>query len=402
MYRCHICRSLHDAPSALIQHLKFFHGLYPGKNFVVFCAQEGCSLEFKSYAGFRKHLNSCHSTGNMASDSEVDIQLPHPSELNGQNSHEYTSDMDLAQPSTSSMSNDQAKNMCASIVAKLQGGGVANSVVLSVVESMEEYVNEVHSNLKEQVLSAVPADNPSRSSVEEIFNNTFNPFSELNTNTKWTKYFSEKWGVVEPAEIHLGVRYDLRRNKVSGIYEQVPVNDTFIYIPLLKTLEFIFKNETIYCHFNKHDALSDLYQDFCDGKYYKNHPLYSKSKDALQIQVYYDDFETSNPLGSKRSIHKLGCVYFSLRNLPPWANSSLMNIHLVSLFHSQDAKKYGIDKILDPFVNDVKLLEHTGMKVSFSEQPLYGTIAQVTGDNLGLNSILGFVESFSAKYYCRT
>ena len=35
------------------------------------------------------------------------------------------------------------------------------------------------------------------------------------------------------------------------------------------------------------------------------------------------------------------------------------------------------------------------------EQPLYGTISQVTGDNLGLNSILGFVESFSANYYCR-
>ncbi len=32
---------------------------------------------------------------------------------------------------------------------------------------------------------------------------------------------------------------------------------------------------------------------------------------------------------------------------------------------------------------------------------LYGTIAQVTGDNLGLNSILGYVESFSGNYYCR-
>lgn len=79
--------------------------------------------------------------------------------------------------------------------------------VLSVVESMEEYVNEV--------LSAVPADNPSRSAVEEVFSDTFNPFSDLNTNSKWTKYFSEKWGVVEPEEIHLGVRYDSKRNKVS-------------------------------------------------------------------------------------------------------------------------------------------------------------------------------------------
>lgn len=35
-----------------------------------------------------------------------------------------------------------------SIIAKLQGSGVANNVVLYVVESMEEYVNEVHESLK--------------------------------------------------------------------------------------------------------------------------------------------------------------------------------------------------------------------------------------------------------------
>lgn len=78
-----------------------------------------------------------------------------------------------------------------------------------------------------------------------------------------------------------------------------------------------------------------------------------------------------------------------------------MNIHLISLFHSQDAKKYGIDKILTPFVEDVKVLESNGMKLSFAEQPVFGTIAQVTGDNLGLNSILGYVESFTAHHYCR-
>lgn len=94
------------------------------------------------------------------------------------------------------------QKICASIIAKLQGSGVANNVVLSV-ESMEEYVNEVHANLKEQVLHALPAENPSRGAVEEVFNNTFNPFSDLNTHSKCTKYFSEKWGLVEPLEIHL-------------------------------------------------------------------------------------------------------------------------------------------------------------------------------------------------------
>lgn len=404
MLKCYICRTLHDAPSSLIQHLKFFHGLYPGKKFVLVCAQEGCSRQFKSFKGFKMHLNTCHYTTDLDASSDV-MQVPHQSDFGEQSSQHNSSVMDqdaINEPSTSLMSKDQAKDMCASIIAKLKGSGVANSVVLSVVESMEEYVDEIHANLEEQVLSALPAENQIRSAVKDVFSNAFNPFSDLNTNSKMTKYFSEKWGVVEPIEIHLGVRFDSKRNKKSGVYEQVPVNDTFIYVPLLKTLEFIFKNPEVCSHINKPPATDcNLYQDFCDGKYYKHHALYSKSQNALQIQVYYDDFETANPLGSKHGVHKLGCLYFTVRNLPPRLNSSLMNIHLISLFHSQDSKKYGIDKILCPFVEDVKVLEQHGMKVSFTEQPLYGTIAQVTGDNLGLNSILGYVESFSGNYFCR-
>lgn len=249
----------------------------------------------------------------------------------------------------------------------------------------------------------VPEGNPSRMEVENVFMNLKNPFSDLNTDSKWKKYFCAKWGVVQPLEVHLGVRYESRRNRTSGLYEQVPVNNTFIYIPLFKTLEFIFKNEIICSHITSSTLVfySDMYSDFCDGTYFKNNPLFSSFKNALQIQVYFDEFETANPLGSKQGVHKLGCLYFTLRNLPPHLNSSLMNIHLISLFHSQDARKYGLDEILRPFIEDVKKLETCGMNVSFSKEPLYGTVSQIPGDKLGLNGILGYVESFSAHYFCK-
>lgn len=80
------------------------------------------------------------------------------------------------------MSKEQTKDMCALIIAKLQGNGVANSLVISVIESMEEYVSEVHAYVKKQVLSAVPSDNRSRSAVENFFSSSFNPFSDLDTN----------------------------------------------------------------------------------------------------------------------------------------------------------------------------------------------------------------------------
>jgi hypothetical protein len=47
-------------------------------------------------------------------------------------------------------------------------------------------------------------------------------------------------------------------------------------------------------------------KDFCDGLFYKEHPLFSVDSRALQIVFYYDDVELNNPLGSKAKIHKVG------------------------------------------------------------------------------------------------
>ncbi|KAF1376098.1 hypothetical protein PFLUV_G00227100 [Perca fluviatilis] len=81
-------------------------------------------------------------------------------------------------------------------------------------------------------------------------------------------------------------------------------------------------------------------------------------------------------------------------------NSALMNIHLLALFHTADVKKYGFNTILEPLVHDLKVLECTGVEVPFADEPVCGTIAQVTGDNLGLHRLLGYVESFNANYFC--
>ena len=58
-----------------------------------------------------------------------------------------------------------------------------------------------------------------------------------------------------------------------------------------------------------------------------------------------------------------------------------MNIHLVSLFHAQDSKRYGIDEILQPLLKYLKILETTGIAVLFAEVSVCDTLAQITGDN---------------------
>jgi hypothetical protein len=53
-----------------------------------------------------------------------------------------------------------------------------------------------------------------------------------------------------------------------------------------------------------------LIKDYCDGENYKTHPIFSLKSTALQIMLYYDDWETCNVLGSRVNKHKLGTVIF--------------------------------------------------------------------------------------------
>lgn len=66
--------------------------------------------------------------------------------------------------------------------------------------------------------------------------------------------------------------------------------------------------------------------------------------------------------------------------------------------HSEDLEKYGFDEILKPLIDDVKALATEGIEAPL---PLLGSVIQVTGDNLGLHGLFGFVESFSATHCCR-
>ena len=66
-------------------------------------------------------------------------------------------------------------------------------------------------------------------------------------------------------------------------------------------------------------------------------------------------------------------------------------------------KTYGWEAVLKPLINELKILETRGINLTIDgiETNFKVILSFVTGDNLFLNSILGFVESFSAHHPCR-
>ena len=145
--------------------------------------------------------------------------------------------------------------------------------------------------------------------------------------------------------------------------------------------------------------------DISDGTYISTHPFFVANPNSLQIIAYYDEVETCNPLGSSSKKFKLGCFFFTLGNIRPALRSSLKSIFLVAVAKSTTIKNNGIDSILQPFLDDLKVLASSGITLisSGADEIWKGTLVAFLADNLAAHEIGGFKESFSfARRFCRS
>ena len=123
------------------------------------------------------------------------------------------------------------------------------------------------------------------------------------------------------------------------------------YIPILETIESVLLDKSVWQEISKtHINQNGQIRGFRDGTYYQKHVLFKENNSKVALILYFDEFETVNPLGSETSGHKIGAIYCALRNLPNEFNAILENIHLVGLFYSIDAKINGMEKILRPLI----------------------------------------------------
>ena len=211
----------------------------------------------------------------------------------------------------------------------------------------------------------------------------------------------------EPVSVELGSSYHYKRRGAKRLLvERV---DTFQYVPLIENLKWMLQNRdlcsevfTLYvlspsidqhfwhkCFhvfqciqvFKEHPINhTEFLFDFCDGRLYKEHPVFQHDKNALQLVIYFDEVEVANPLGSYHGIHKLGtCIktsaagcsiqsvilstfmfkgmfYYFLGNIDPRLRATLRNIQLIACVTTDNLEKYGYEMILKPFIEDANKL----------------------------------------------
>jgi hypothetical protein len=170
------------------------------------------------------------------------------------------------------------------------------------------------------------------------------------------------------------------------------------YIDLFDSLSALLSNASVFDEVKSNSVRvrnDDIMVDLCDGSFHKNHPLYLEHPLSLQIMLYYDDLEVCNPLGSCAGIHKLGVFYYSLCNIRPQFRSRLPSVQLLALAYANDIHKYGVNELLGPFVEQMKLLgSDNGVQLNVNGNPVqvHGAVLCVCGDTPASNFLGGFKE----------
>jgi hypothetical protein len=149
------------------------------------------------------------------------------------------------------------------------------------------------------------------------FDHAADLFKGLQTPYQQMKYFEKSGFYIQPESFNIGTRLEAKR--VNGTVQLVPTVATGQHIPLRKVFEKFFLLPGVL-----HMALSyvtrsqaESYADFIDGRLWKE--MISCQTDnsiILPYMLYFDDFETANPLGSRAGVHKLGSIYACLKCFP--------------------------------------------------------------------------------------
>ncbi|KAB0804367.1 hypothetical protein PPYR_01337 [Photinus pyralis] len=372
MLVCFKCASNFESFQLLSKHLRKQHCLYENlTNFELICTK--CKLKFYTYCGYKRHtLNCVVSSDNLTEvfdtvtqvNDNVQVPLVLPAGV-----EQLQDDIHTAKCETNSnvteifdntASNFDFKEYLLAYTTKLHSLGIPETTIQIIFQSTQFLIENVVDNIIGET-NAYSNSNNSLQLLDNLQNRSAaikKDIELLNTSYKRNKLIHKS--LVLPKQVTIGIRRDQVFDKSSQQYIEKNVTSTFSYVPILSTLTSLLTCEQYFNLFEQHSTnltSNDVYiNDIKDGVYIKNHNFF-KNPCNLRIILYYDDFETTNPLGSKTGAHKIGAFYFSITNIPSYLNSQLSHIHLLALCYSSDIKQFGINAILEPIVNDIKVLE---------------------------------------------
>ncbi|XP_024886631.1 uncharacterized protein LOC112464072, partial [Temnothorax curvispinosus] len=413
MFYCCLCTSSYTKIDLLINHLSHIHK-YSSNRFV--CKQNSCYREFHKLSKFKKHLLSKHAINQNISASlqhkfnleNTDLNIENVHTQDTDNYHDVKRDIDNGSIVISHIK-DQLKESVSSFISTFYNDKtIHNRNIQKIIDITKEFIeDDIILSLKKNVKKVLEQSNIDNRkiilNIEKIFHAYENPFHGLESEYKRLQFFKNRGSFIEAESYVIGTRNIRKRHK--GQFSLTPVNAIGQYVSIKKVLNGLFNIPgfltTILNYMHILSEKSNVIHNVIQSEVYKCLlRQFPADSIVLPLTLFYDAFETQNPLGGHAGNQKMGATYFSLPCIPPQFSSKLDNIFLTLLCNENDRKKFGNKSAFLPLIKELKYLEKNPVFRTSDNKDIYVCLTLITGDNLGIHEICGFVESFVANFPC--
>lgn len=149
---------------------------------------------------------------------------------------------------------------------------------------------------------------------------------------------------------------------------------------------------------------TDTLQHYVNGESWKEKmKTFPNDRIVLPLFLYMDEAQINNPIGTHTHKGKQNFGYYSLPLVPNEYQSRLDNIFVASLNPGSDCKEHGNERCFNSLIETLTKLSDEGIFINISDEKLqiFFVVGIFLGDNLELNTVLGFAKSFKANFFCR-
>ncbi|KAK3925512.1 Zinc finger protein Eos [Frankliniella fusca] len=378
------------------------------------CGQGNCNRNFQHKTSLIRHIKDNHlevetSDSSAAASSEADSESTQSSD--NDNAYHNVNQPEISDDSSESEDEGpiDLESAAAEVLLNLRSSG---ALTTSVIERFQDACSTLIGKVTRKHIQSVKTylrleDRLNTDAAQDLLRDlaTENPFVNIRSLKQQLNYFSREMGLVLPVPHFIGTRVDFRLHGTTGQYEPCTIPMTFEYVPIIETLKLVLSNPRLkYLIENEKPSDDGILRSYLDGTRAKSNNLIQEKELVLRIQLYLDDLEVVNPLGSRTSIHKLTAMYFNIQNLPPVEASQLATIFLLGLAYTEDIKPgEGYDTLLYPFLQDLEKLESPdGVRVTINGEilTLRATLCILAADTAAAHEVLGYLSP-SARHFCR-
>lgn len=259
-------------------------------------------------------------TVNSPSDDE-DNELPFDKHLSEFESHQFK----------------RSELLLSKLYAK---NSLPRNAVPGLISIFKDYYNTALDELKKYI-ARVPSNINKINLGIDIIQDSFN---ELHTEHKTFKHLETVGALIRPVGVTIRTRLQIRRVQLRKTYKTVSTKIQTIPMKstLKKFLELPNNFQIIIDYIEKKEKdTGPIISSMLQGSVWKYIKSYFPDKIVFPINLFVDDYEINNPLGSHKCKNKMTGVYYMISCLPSQFSAQLDNVFLAQRHKEADYSRLG-------------------------------------------------------------